>query len=177
MVGGHGTTEHYSSILWVTKNDGGVDGGNARVSIMWVLIANIRWNLFRCLGDSLLYPLIPSMMVLWRLPFDTLRGNSELWRHHTSVMLSLRETKYSEIQGTQVEKCNRCRGRAEVLLGYYSDGLGSRERFCPWPGIDLSSSLFQSYSVKDEVIARLPYTHGGPYAKLRPAGAVQNYTC
>lgn len=35
MVGEHGTTEHYSSILQVTKNDGDVEGGNARVFLFY----------------------------------------------------------------------------------------------------------------------------------------------
>ena len=39
MVGGHETTEHYSSRLRVTKNDGDVEGGNAQVSIMCALIS------------------------------------------------------------------------------------------------------------------------------------------
>lgn len=58
-----------------------------------------------------------------------------------------------------------------------SDGFGSRQRFYPWPGIDISSSLCQSCSASDKVIAMLPCVHEGLYAKLRPAGAVQDHMC
>ena len=76
MVGRYETSEHYSSILQVTKNDRDVEGGNARVSIMWALISG--GASFDARVFSLLYPHIPSTMVLLRLLFDTLRGTSEL---------------------------------------------------------------------------------------------------
>jgi hypothetical protein len=73
-------------------------------------------------------------------------------------------------------------GFIEVRTEYFwesitSDGFASRQRFYPWPGIDISSSLCQSCSASDKVNAMLPCVHEGPCAKLRPAGAVQDHMC